>query len=191
MSDRLTGDFRKFMDKSFLGSWDVPDGQDLVLTIDYASRDDVQNEKGREKKLALHFRERDYKPMICNTTNAKAISKAYGSTRVEDWEGKRIAIYKATISAFGQTQECLRVRDIPPRVTVCEDCGEQIEDAEIGGKWYRAKAIAERSRSRFGRVLCADCARLEKERLESDPDSYDEDLNRQVANELEELRDGD
>ena len=105
MSERLQGDFRKFMDKSFLGSWDVPDGSDLVLTIDHVSRDDVQNEKGHEKKMALHFKERDYKPMICNTTNAKAISKAYGSTKVEDWENKKIGIYKATISAFGQTTE--------------------------------------------------------------------------------------
>lgn len=55
MSEKLTGDFRKFMDKSFLGSWDVPDGGDLILTIDHVARDDVQNEKGREKKMTLHF----------------------------------------------------------------------------------------------------------------------------------------
>ena len=97
MSDRLSGDFRKFMDKSFLGSWDVPDGSDLILTIDHAARDDVKNEKGQEKKLTLHFKETGYKPMICNTTNAKAISKAYNSTKVEDWENKKIAIYKATL----------------------------------------------------------------------------------------------
>ena len=117
MSERLSGDFRKFMDKSFLGSWDLPDGTDLILTIDHVARDDVKNEKGSEKKLTLHFKERDYKPMVCNTTNAKAISKAYNSTKVEDWENKKIAIYKATISAFGQTTECLRVREYPPRAT--------------------------------------------------------------------------
>ena len=115
MGERLKGDFRKFMDKSFLGAWDVPDNSDLVLTGDDAARDEVQNDRGREKKLTIHFKE-DYKPMICNTTNAKAISKAYNSTRVEDWENKKIAIYKATISAFGQTTECLRVREYPPRV---------------------------------------------------------------------------
>ena len=47
MSEKLKGDFRKFMDKSFLGSWDVPDGEDLILTIDHVAKDDVQNEKGR------------------------------------------------------------------------------------------------------------------------------------------------
>ena len=165
MTEKLSGDFRKYMDKSFLGSWDVPDGGDLILTVDYVTRDDVQNEKGRERKMTLHFKERDYKPMICNTTNAKAISKAYGSTKVEDWENKKISIYKATISAFGQTQECLRVREYPPKSDelYCECCGELIEDTVYDGKTYKAKAIANNALTKFGKYLCFDCARKEKE----------------------------
>ena len=164
MGERLKGDFRKFMDKSFLGAWDVPDNSDLVLTVDYAARDEVQNDRGREKKLTIHFKE-DYKPMICNTTNAKAISKAYNSTRVEDWENRKIAIYKATISAFGQTTECLRVREYPPRVEeyVCEECGQVIEDTLVNGKTFRAKAIANNALTKFGRYLCYDCVLSEKE----------------------------
>ena len=161
MSEELKGDFRKFMDKSFLGAWDVPDGSDLVLTIDHAERNDVQNEKGREKKLTVHFRERDYKPMILNKTNATAISKAYGSMKVEDWKNKKIGIYKATISAFGQTTECLRIREYPPKTEeyVCEECGAVIEDH---GK-YKAKVIANNTLSKFGRYLCWDCAEALKE----------------------------
>ena len=170
MSERLSGDFRKFMDKSFLGSWDVPDGSDLILTIDHVSRDDVQNDKGREKKMALHFKERDYKPMICNTTNAKAISKAYGSTKVEDWENKKIAIYKATISAFGQTTECLRVREYAPKSDelYCEVCGELIKDHEADGKTYRAKAIANNALTKFGKYMCYDCAVEAKKAAEAE-----------------------
>ena len=170
MSERLSGDFRKFMDKSFLGSWDVPDGGDLILTIDHVSKDDVQNEKGHEKKMALHFKERDYKPMICNTTNAKAISKAYGSTKVEDWENKKISIYKATISAFGSTQECLRVRDYAPKSDelYCEVCGELITDHEADGKTYKAKAIANNAFSKFGKYMCWDCAAEAKKAAEAE-----------------------
>lgn len=161
MGERLTGDFRRFMDKNFLGSWDLPKDGDLVLTIDYAARDDVQNEKGREKKLTLHFKESDYKPMICNTTNAKAITKAHGSPRVEDWEGKKIALYKATISAFGQTQECLRVREYAPKTDeiYCENCGELITDIAVDGKKYKAKAIANNALTKFGKYLCYECAK--------------------------------
>lgn len=165
MSEKLKGDFRKFMDKSFLGSWDVPDNTDLVLTVDYVSRDEVKNDRGTEKKLTIHFRERDYKPMICNTTNAKAISKAYGSSRVEDWENKKIGIYKATISAFGQTQECLRVRDYPPKTDeiCCELCGELITDTIVDGKKYKARVLAENAMSKMGKYLCYDCYTNAKE----------------------------
>lgn len=164
MTERLQGDFRKFMDKSFLGSWDVPDGSDLVLTIDHVSRDDVQNEKGHEKKMALHFKESGYKPMICNTTNAKAISKAYGSTKVEDWENKKVGIYKATITAFGQTTECLRIRDYPPKSDelYCEVCGNLIEDHDK----YKAKAIANNALTKFGKYMCWDCAHAAAEQEE-------------------------
>lgn len=165
MSERLTGDFRKYMDKSFLGSWDVPDTSDLVLTIDYVAQDDVKNDRGSEKKLTIHFKERDYKPMICNTTNAKAISKAYGSTKVEDWANKKIQIYKATISAFGQTQECLRVREYAPKTDeyICEDCGEVIKDTTVDGKTYKAKVLANNSITKMGRCLCYDCYTRAKE----------------------------
>lgn len=166
MSKGLTGDFRKYMDKSFLGSWDVPETGDLVLTVDYVDRDEVQNDRGKEKKLTIHFKENGYKPMICNTTNANAISKAYGSTKVEDWVNKKIAIYKATISAFGQTQECLRVREYPPKTDefYCEDCGELITDRD----GHKAKAIANNALTKFGRYLCYDCAvKAKKEQEEA------------------------
>lgn len=166
MSKGLTGDFRKYMDKSFLGSWDVPETGDLVLTVDYVDRDEVQNDRGKEKKLTIHFKEHEYKPMICNTTNAKAISKAYGSTKVEDWVNKKIAIYKATISAFGQTQECLRVREYPPKTDefYCEDCGELITDRD----GHKAKAIANNALTKFGRYLCYDCAVKAKKEQEAE-----------------------
>lgn len=169
MSERLTGDFRKYMDKSFLGSWDVPDGGDLVLTIDHVSIDEVQNDRGKQNKMTLHFKERDYKPMICNTTNAKAISKAYGSTRVEDWENKKIGIFKATISAFGQTQECLRVREYPPKVTeeICEGCGMPI--TEHGS--YTVNKIVTMTKAKYGACLCWDCAKKMKEEQETANDN--------------------
>lgn len=168
MSERLSGDFRKFMDKSFLGSWDVPDGSDLILTIDHVARDDVKNDRGTEKKLTLHFKERGYKPMICNVTNAKAISKAYNSPNVEDWENKRISIYTATISAFGETSECLRIRDYAPKSDelYCEVCGELITDQVYEGKKYKAKAIANNAITKFNKAMCFDCYMLAKSEQE-------------------------
>ena len=161
MTEKLTGDFRKFMDKNFLGSWDLNETGDTVLTIDHVERNEVKNDRGTEKKMTIHFMERDYKPMICNTTNAKAISHAVGSTKVEDWEKKKISLYRATITAFGQTTECIRVRDYAPKQDeiFCEECGNLITDH---GK-FKAKVIANNAMTKFGRYLCYDCATAAKQ----------------------------
>ena len=172
MSEKLTGDFRKFMDKSFLGAWDLNEGKDTVLTIDHVERNEVKNDRGTEKKMTIHFVEQGYKPMICNTTNAKAISKAHGSTKVEDWEKKKISLYKATISAFGQTTECIRVRDYAPKTDeiYCEVCGELVTDVTVDGKTHKAKVIANRALSKFGKYMCYDCASATKAEQEASDD---------------------
>ena len=156
----LTGDYRKFMDKNYLGSWDVPDGEDLVLTIDKAARDDVKNERGSEKKLTLHFVE-DYKPMILNATNAKALSEAVGSTKVENWAGKRVSIYTTKVTAFGGTTDALRIRNYPPRETkaFCDNCGCEIE---AHGS-YSVNKIVTMSKAKYGQALCWECAQARKE----------------------------
>ena len=156
----LTGDYRKFMDKNYLGAWDVPDGEDLILTIDKAARDDVKNERGTERKLTIHFVE-DYKPMILNATNSKAISEACGSTKVETWAGKRIAIYTTKVTAFGGTTDALRIRNYPPKETkaYCDNCGSLIEPHGSDS----VNKIVTMSKAKYGQCLCWDCASARKE----------------------------
>lgn len=156
----LKGDYRKFMDKNYLGSWDVPEGEDLILTIDHAARDDVKNERGTERKLTIHFVE-DYKPMILNATNSKAISEACGSTKVETWAGQRIAIYTQKVTAFGGTTDALRIRPYPPKVeeVICEDCGKQVTPHD----GYSVNKIVTRSEALFGKKYCWECSIKHKE----------------------------
>ena len=161
MSERLKGDFRKFMDKNYLGSWDVPEGEDLVLTIDHCEKNEVQNERGTEKKLVMYFKEKGYKPMILNTVNSEAISEAYGSKRVEDWEDKRIAITTEKVKAFGSLKDALRIRPYKPKVTeeICDECKKLI--ARHGD--YSVNKIVTMTEAKYGRKLCWDCAVKEKE----------------------------
>ena len=156
----LIGDYRKFMDKNYLGAWDVPDGEDLILTIDKAARDDVKNERGTERKLTIHFVE-DYKPMILNATNSKAISEACGSTKVETWAGKRIAIYTTKVTAFGGTTDALRIRNYPPKETdvICEDCGKKVTPHD----GFSVNKIVTRSEALFGKKYCWECSIKHKE----------------------------
>ena len=160
MAERLTGDYRKFMDKNYLGSWDVPDDEDLILTIDHAARDDVKNERGSERKLTIHFVE-DYKPMILNATNSKAISEAYGSSKVEDWAGKRISIYTTKVTAFGGTTDALRIRTYPPKKTraFCDECGQEITPHGS----FSVNKIVTMSKAKYKKCLCWDCSMKAKE----------------------------
>ena len=156
----LKGDYRKFMDKNYLGSWDVPDDGDLILTIDHAARDEVKNERGSERKLTIHFVE-DYKPMILNATNSKAISAAHGSSKVEDWAGKKIAIYTTKVTAFGGTTDALRIRTTAPKVTeaICSDCGRPV----TAHGDYSVNKIVTMSEAKYGTTLCWDCSVKRKE----------------------------
>lgn len=160
MAETLTGDYRKFMDKSFLGAWDVPEGEDLVLTIDHAEQNEVQNKQGKDVKLTIHFIE-DKKPMILNKTNSESISKTVGSKKVEDWKGKAISIYVAQVNAFGGTTDALRVREYPPKVTdvICEDCKKKITASD----GFSVNKIVTRSQELFGANICMDCAKKRKE----------------------------
>lgn len=160
-------DYRKLMDKPYLGAWDIPENGELVLTIKSVSTDKVMNESRKEEeKMLISFSDAK-KPMICNVTNAKAISKATGSTFIEDWTGARIILYATEVSAFGDTRDAIRVRPYAPKLDatnlVCADCGKPISDH---GK-FSATNIAESSRGTYGRTLCWDCAQKAKEKADA------------------------
>lgn len=163
MAERLTGDYRKYLDKNYLGSWDIPEDGDLILTIDHAERNEVQNERGKETKTVLYFVE-DYKPMILNKVNPENISKALGSTKIEDWEGKRIAINTEKVNAFGGVKDALRVRPYAPKETraFCNNCGSEIEPHGS----YSVNKIVTMSRAKYGEALCWECAQARKEAAE-------------------------
>ena len=160
MSNKLTGDYRKYMDKNYLGSWDIPEGEDLILTISNVEQGDVKNERGSERKLTIHFAE-DYKPLIMNATNCDRITKAYGSPKVEDWVGKRIALTTEKVPAFGSVKDAVRIRPYPPRETeaFCDECGQKIERH---GE-YSVNKIVQLSKAKYGKCLCWDCSVKMKE----------------------------
>ena len=160
MSGKLTGDYRKYMDKNYLGSWDIPEGEDLILTISNVEQDDVKNERGSERKLTIHFAE-DYKPLIMNATNCDRITQAYGSPKVEDWVGKRIALTTEKVPAFGSVKDAVRIRPYPPRETeaFCDECGQKIQ--RHGD--YSVNKIVQLSKAKYKKCLCWDCSMKAKE----------------------------
>jgi hypothetical protein len=155
--------WKKLMNKNYLGSWDLEDGKDTILTIKHAYTDDVMNpQSGTEKCLLIDFEEPNFKPMILNNTNCKAIEKATDSKYIEDWAGKRIALFVVSISAFGEVTDAIRVRPTAPRepkVIPCEECGKPI----TASNGMDAETVSAYTFKKYGRHLCAECAQKEKE----------------------------
>ena len=109
--------WKKLCNPDYLGAYFLDPGQELDLTIREVKNELVTGTDGKKETcIVAHFMEKDVKPMILNRTNCKAISKALGSSQIEDWTGGRIRIYVEMVRAFGETVEALRVRPKSPVV---------------------------------------------------------------------------
>jgi hypothetical protein bacD2_02530 len=147
--------WKKLNNPDYLGAYALEPGEDMVLTIQRAGKETFTGTSGKkEEGLLLHFAE-NVKPMICNATNAKAITKVAGTPYVEDWKGVRISLFSQEVSAFGETVDALRVRPYAPKEeSFCEECGGAIRAAH--GKSPRQ--LAAYTKERYGKELCAACA---------------------------------
>lgn len=106
--------------KNYLGHWDLPESGTLILTIKSANWEEVKNPiiNTSEAKRVVRFQE-DVKPLICNETNAKSISKATGVKYMEDSGGFKIELYRHNIidRKTKENIDCIRVRDRAPKVS--------------------------------------------------------------------------
>ena len=164
--------WKKLNNPDYLGAYALEPGEDMILTIERAGEETyVGNAGKKETGLLIHFMEREAKPMICNATNAKTISKVAGSPYVEDWKGVKISLFATEVNAFGDTVEALRVRPYAPKEEFyCDDCGAVIKASN--GKSPRQ--IAASTKSRYGVELCAACATKRFEEKKAEEESVDE-----------------
>lgn len=98
----------------------------VVLTIASVRLEELKTERGKDKKACVYFvemekRHRDgngeNKRLVLNKTNMKTIAKLYGY-ETNDWVGKRVMLFPSRCEAFGETVDCVRIRDqAPPEPT--------------------------------------------------------------------------
>jgi hypothetical protein len=100
--------------KSYLGHWDLPDGKDVVLTIDKAQWETVKNPStgSSDEKRVIRFKEKHkwVKPFICNEVNAKNILKSTNEKYMEDCEGKKIKLSISQTKVAREMIDCIRVK---------------------------------------------------------------------------------
>ena len=113
--------WKNFIDKDYLGSHNLEEGEEMLLTIArFEGEEMVLKVDGKKDekvaKQVLYFKENVPK-MIMNITNGTTIASLYGP-HPEQWIGKQIQIYAASVKAFGKVQDALRVRDFVPKIEV-------------------------------------------------------------------------
>lgn len=100
--------------KNYLGHWDLPNGEDVILTIDSAAWEKVKNPitTSSEAKRVIRFKESaDWiKPFICNEINAQSILKSTGQKFMEDCQNFKIKLGVGRTKIKGEEIDCLRVR---------------------------------------------------------------------------------
>ena len=100
--------------KNYLGHWDLPNGQDIVLTIKSAQWEEVKNPiiNTSEAKRVIRFIEnfKWLKPFICNEINAQTICKSTNEKFMEDCAGRRIKIGISQTKVKREEIDCLRVK---------------------------------------------------------------------------------
>lgn len=112
-------DYRKMLDKPWLGAWDLPEGRDAVVTIAKVEAGKVSNGTKESRKPILYLTTStgaELKPMVANSTNCKTIASMYG-THVEKWAGQPIALYVGKAMFGGQECDAIRVRPTAPKLT--------------------------------------------------------------------------
>jgi hypothetical protein len=107
--------WRKELPNDYIGAYMMPtDGSDITLTIKKVAMEKVTGNDGSKKDCLVASFKENVKPMILNRTNAKTITKVYGTPYIEQWSGKQIQIYTAKVQAWGEQTDALRIRDFKP-----------------------------------------------------------------------------
>ncbi len=158
--------WKKMTNPNYMGDYSIPEGCDLIATIDYVAKEKVTGVGGKtEEEVVAHFSDGN-KPLILNKTNMKTIQKIYKTPYIEDWKGRKIQIFYDPTVKFGrEVVGGLRIRDFVPaqqKVSlICADCGLSIDGA--AGK--TAEWISMYTHKTYGKELCAKCAQKLKDKL--------------------------
>lgn len=102
---------------------------DLTVQIKSIARQQVIGQDGKKDECTV-AQLVGQKPFIINATNAKTITKIYGSPFIEDWAGKKITLYVAKVKIAGDTVEALRIRAEKPKLPELTPQHEKWEGAK-------------------------------------------------------------
>lgn len=104
--------WKELTDPRFIGAYALPNGEDMIVTINYVEKQTLTMLGGKKEDHSLMYLV-GHKPMILNATNSKTIEELYGPY-IEDWAGQRVTLYVSTAKLGGEMVPCLRIRKKAP-----------------------------------------------------------------------------
>lgn len=89
------------------------EGRTVTLTITKLVIEEMTGHNSEKQQKPVLYFQKTSKGLVLNRTNATIIANLYGDES-DAWAGKRISIYPTRVKAFGQMQDCIRVREEIP-----------------------------------------------------------------------------
>lgn len=164
--------WKKLTNPDYIGAYAFDKGEEKTATIRDVRREMVVGADGKKEECTvMYFKEADLKPLILNHTNAKTITKLYGTGFIDEWVGKKVTMVVKSVRAFGETVDAVRIKNEVPRAKpsgpiLCEDCGKAIK--AIGT--YSAEDVARINKNRFGACICGECSKKRSEAKSTAPE---------------------
>ena len=104
------------VDAKYLSHSDISDVEDTIVTIKSYEQETMGQGAQQVEKWVLYFREVK-KGLGLNKTNGKMCCKLFGSDDMDDWIGKKLALYvKDDVEFQGEIVSAIRVRTKLPGV---------------------------------------------------------------------------
>jgi len=125
--------WKKLINPNYIGVYSLKNGEDLDVTIEKVVREQVVSTGGKKEECTVAYLI-GQKPLILNRTNSKTITKLFNSPYIEDWVGKKITLFSSTTKLAGEIVECLRIRDIAPKLPELKANTEEFEKCKKGIK---------------------------------------------------------
>lgn len=162
-------------DSEYLGAEDIDPDVEPVLTIQDLYYGMITLQRGKEAKDVISFVEErvnginQVRPLVVNSTNRGILKKLYKKVDAETLKGKQVQLYvDHNVKLKGDTVDGIRIKLKIPKpeqaaaeiTHVCEECGNPLRPAYGMG----VTKLAEYTKQKYGRKLCADCAAKEKDK---------------------------
>lgn len=97
----------------YLKAEDFAEGETKIFTIKNYEVEEMGQGKDKQNKPVIYFREPDAKPLVLNKTNASIIAKYYKED-LDEWIGKKVALYAIEVESFGDIVRAIRVKTKQP-----------------------------------------------------------------------------